>query len=70
MCLSSGLYLNDISVCANNARNRINPEGRAPMGAYSSGITLFAKNDCYISAYLHVFYLNDIYTCATMFVTD
>jgi len=42
MYLSSCIYLNDIYICANNARNRISPDERAPIGAFSSGITLLA----------------------------
>jgi len=42
MCLSSCTYLNDKYVCAEYVLNRINLDERAPIGAYSSGITLFA----------------------------
>ena len=42
MCSTSCIYLNDIYACADNARNRINPDERAQIGAFSSGITLFA----------------------------
>ena len=42
MCLCSCKILNDIYACANNVLNRINPDKRAPIGAYSSGYTLCA----------------------------
>ena len=46
----------DIYACSDNVRNRISPDEKAPIGAYASGITLFAKkNDGYICTYLHVY---------------
>jgi len=64
MCLSSCVYLND--ACADNDRNRIYPDERAPIGAYSSGITLFAIK----TQALHVYILTTYMLFHTMFATE
>ena len=51
---SSGL--NDIYPRTDNVRNRINPDERAPIGSYSSWITLLAIKmmAIYVLIFMHI----------------